>query len=591
MESPKVKSAAKVMVTKGPELDQRVLNTLKTCRELVGATLGPGGRPVIIEAQDNNLPPVITKDGVTVFRSIAFKDPVSQILMEAARDTATKTASDVGDGTTSATILAESLVFYTQKYCRNNPHTSPQSVVSSLQKLFGQVMEPTLGKMKVSFGLHNPEGRNALLNVAKVSANGDEELANAVMKCFDIIGDEGNVTLTESSGPHQYIVQKIDGYPVNIGYEDSCGFGFQKFINDTSTQSSVIERPVFLLHYGKITDFKELYPILVALSNTTGSDAEIHGKKISQDIVIVATGFSENVVANLALQFASADGLKAFPLKIPLSPVKSGTYDFLLDLSAMTGGRIFDPLEYPLQNFDLNDLGIGPRVFEATRWRSNIIGHLDDELVFQRVDQLQKQLVDAGLSELEKQLLRERLAKMTSGIAKLVIQGSSSGDIKERRDRAEDAICAVRAAIKHGVLPGGGVGLVEMSRACSSLKEGPLAEVARVVAAPALLEPVFQLYSNAGYTKEEAEEFIQRLCELETLDVSTGEWVDPFDAGVLDSLPAVREATRNALSIARLGTCGGVIAFPRDYALEVSEAKDTAEFLRNVNINEANERP
>jgi chaperonin GroEL len=280
-------------------------------------------------------------------------------------------------------------------------------------------------------------------------------------------------------------------------------------------------------------------------------------------------------------------------LQVPIAPVRTGQYDFLMDLAALTGATILDPIEKPLQNFQLEDLGIGPRCFEAGRFRSSVIGHRDEVLTLERVDQIEKQLKDIARSELEKTLLRERLAKLTSGIAKLVVTGSSHGEIKEKRDRAEDAVCAVRGAISHGALPGGGVVLTHLSRIFAGIEgDSDLSLIAREVLAPALLEPVRRLYANAGYTEAETDTMIGSLELNLTYDVLERKFVEPSVGGVMDSTPAVLEALRNSISIASLlGTCGGTVVFRRDSELERTEARDTAEFLRNANVNTADERP
>lgn len=596
----KVKSVAKQMLPRGPGLQATILKTLKTCSDLVGATLGPGGMSVVIEHQETGMPPEITKDGVTVFRALGFDDPAQHVLMEAARDAAVRTATEAGDGTTTATILAEAFVRKTQEFCNANPQISPQRVARILTKLFQTDLRPALNDLIVKLDLSSEEGRERCKAVARISANGDTELASAVMECFDIIGDEGNVTITEAVGQSKYLVQKIEGYPVQGGYEDSCGPYYQKFVNEPATQTCLLERPVFLLYYGKITDFNSIYPVLnqlATLVDTTVVDSE-GNQRVSHNVVLVAAGFSETVLANLAAGFVQQGTLNVYPLQVPMFPVRTGQLDFLMDLAALTGGKVFDPLEYPLQNFQPEDLGIGPSSFEATRFRSNIIGWRNEMETMERVDQVQKQLEEAASSELEKTLLRERLAKLTSGIAKLVVQGSSHGEIKERRDRAEDAVCAVRGALKHGALPGGGVALVFLHHwmlGVTTWDEPDFGLVAAHVIAPALLEPVKRLYQNAGYKAEEIEKMLEQLGPSKlgwrSYDVQAREWVDPVKAGLLDSMPAVREALRNSISIAGLlGTCGGTVVFKRDMELERNEARDTADFLRNAGVNEANER-
>lgn len=533
------------MLSRGSDLQNLILQTLKTCSDLVGSTLGPGGMSVVIERQEENMPPIVTKDGVTVFRSLGFTDPTAHVLMETARDASIRTASEAGDGTTTATILAEAFVRYTQEYCNKHPQVSPQLVVRTLQKTFKNVIEPKIDSMLIRPTMGTPEGQTQLHAVAKVSANGDSDLADAVMQCFDIIGDAGNVTIVEATGPSKYVVQKIEGYAIPLGFEECCGPFYQKFVNDPGAQQCLLDRPSFIVYHGRITDFNMLYPILNMIAGAVNDGVQlVEGKKLTHNVVILATGFSETVLAQLAGGFVMEGTLNVFPLLAPMSAVRTGQFDFLMDIAAMSGASMMDPLEKPLQNFSMDDLGVGPTSFECTRFRSSVIGFRDELLLFDRIDQIQKQLTEVAASDLDKILLRERLAKLTSGIARLIVQGPSNGEIKERRDRAEDAVCAVRGAIKYGALPGGGVVLSEL---VTLLVENPDPIVAEVMSS-ALLEPIIRLYVNAGFSPDIALQMTEGLEPGKTFDVLEGKWVDPVAGGILDSAPAVREAIRNSIS-------------------------------------------
>ena len=497
--------------------------------------------------------------------------------------------------TTTATILGESFIRYTQEFCRKYPHISFQRVARILQRFFDDDLEPRIEALSIPADNGTAEGRKLLHGVARVSANGDTALADATMQCFDIIGDEGNVTIVENMGPSGYGVEKIDGYPVPMGYEDCCGPFYQKFINDPGIQMCVMDKPSFLLYHGKITDFNVLFPVMSQIANEVSNGLEIDGQKMTHNVVVCAQGFSETVLANLAAGFVMEGTLNIFPLRVPPSPLKTGAWDFLADLAALTGATILDPLERPLQNFEFSHLGTGIRVFEAGRFRSNIIGHRDDILVLERVDQITKQLTDLQNSELDRTLMRERCAKLTSGIAKLIVTGSSHGEVKERRDRAEDAVCAVRGAIKHGVLPGGGVVLKHLSDVFQhqlNYTSDDSRLVATEVLVPALLEPVLRLFTNAGYSDAEAREMVNQLSLTAAYDILERKFVDPVVALLVDSTPAVLEALRNSVSIGwSLGTCGGIVAFPRDRAVDRQEARDSADFVRNSSVNEADLRP
>jgi chaperonin GroEL len=610
MQYQKVKSVAKQVQTRGSALDRTILQTMRTISEIVGSTLGPGGRQVLIERQEYNLAPMVTKDGVTVFRSLGFDEPAAQCIMEAARDASVRTASEAGDGTTTATILAESIVRLTKEFTEKNPRVSPQRVVRRLEAVFKGTIEPLIKDLSTKADLMDPQGRELLKNVAKISANGDTELADAVMQCFDLVGDDGNVTISEVNGASKYEVERIEGYPIGMGYEESCAKFYPKFINDPGNQRVLLERPRFVIYHGRIQDPQSLFVLLNKLGY------EFESQKISPNVVLVATGFSENVLGYLSMAFAAAGALNVFPLLAPQSPFPNGQLDFLLDLAAMTGATLLDPMNLPFEQAELEHFGTA-NLFESYRFRSNVVGKANEDLLLLRVDELQTNLARAE-SQLDTIYLQERIGKLTGGIARLKVIGASNGELKEKRDRAEDAVCAVRGAIKHGCLPGGAWTLLRVMAELRKLND-PILEGVLI---PALFEPFRRLLENVGITEHNTEEFqailkpiLERLFEAKGIrqveydetgseisssyvrtgpvvyDALEGKHVDPFEGGVLDSTPAVLEAVRNSLSIASLlGTLGGTVVFKRDSAVEQQEARDMANFMRDANRNEADER-
>lgn len=587
----KVKSVAKQVRVKGPGLNKVVLDTMKTISDIVGATLGPGGQPVLIERQEHDLPAMITKDGVTVFRSLGLDDPSAHCIMEAARDAAVRTASEAGDGTTTATVLAEAIVRNANDFMKKNPRVSPQKIVRKLESAFRTIIEPTIKAETVLAGdWSNEQGRNLLRSVAKISANGDEPLADAVIQCFDLVGDDGNVTIAEISGPSRYEVERIEGYPIPGGYEDSCTKFYPKFINDTANQRCALENPLFLIYHGRITEIQSLIFILESVGRVWNANpSERH------NVVVVATGFSESVLGHLALNFAEPSTINVYPLLAPQSPMANGQLQFLEDLAAVTGARVLDAISCPLDQATIEDLGADANFFEAYRFRSTVIGQSNEEEIILRVDELRAQAENAA-SDLDRILLQERIGKLTGGIAKLKVIGVSNGELKEKRDRAEDAVCAVRGAIKHGCLPGGGWMLLKLM---SELRKSD-DPILTSVLIPSLFEPVTRLFRNCGFDELETQAILEPIIKTVAdgekplvYDALEGKIVDPFVGGVLDSTPAVLEAIRNSISIASLlGTLGGTVVFKRDLNLELSEAKSTAEFVRNSeDVNEANLRP
>lgn len=725
----KAKSAAKVMHTKGKTLSDLILDTAKKCSDLVGSTLGPGGLSVVIERQED-LPPLITKDGVTVFRSMGFHNSTQQVLLESIRDASVRTADEAGDGpqplwskiltptgfvtmreivpgtqicgiagtvqtveavydkgqreivevvfsknrvveccedhlwtvmlptdeivtvttkqmlqdfktvvdgvpvykysvlvfpnqnavkkgdggaakvldirktgkitpmkcikvsnedhlyitdhfvathnTSTATVLAYSFVREVMDYCAKHPLVSPQRIVRLIQKAFKNHIEPTIKAQAIRGDLYTPQGREFLKSVATVSANGDTDMAEAVIACFEQIGDEGNVTLAEQGGPSGYAVEKIDGYTAFSGFEDSCRKFYSEFINDESGQKIVAQKPYVILFNGRMETPDMLLHIFRQI---------ITEENNSKTVVVVSHGFSDETIAWMGINcrsFGKPDKpLTIVPMITPITAYANGQRELLLDLQAMCGGEIFDPISLPLVTARLDQLGgAGIEKVEQQKFRTQFVGEGDKDLVMERAEQLRKQAESPLATLLDKTLVEERIGKLTGGIAKLTIIGSSSGEIKERKDRAEDAVCAVRGAIKHGMLPAGCWTLLKLAKYFENSED----EILRTILPKTLREPYFKLLGNSGLTEEESIEIANQIqTEVDAkdnpvvYDALNHEAVKALDAGLLDSLPAVLEAVRNSLSIATaLGTCGGTVSFLRNSEVDKEEATRSA---------------
>lgn len=579
----KVKSVAKDISVKSPPLWELILETMHVISRVVGGTLGPGGCPVLIERQEDGMPNIITKDGVTVYRSLGFANPTQHALMESARDASVRTADEAGDGTTTATILSEALVRYLGEYLKANPRVSSQKVLRQMEFCYRQRLEPTLRSWSSELAL-TPEVQKA---VVMCSTNGDAELSKTVLECFAITGDAGNVTILEEGGPSGYRVEPLKGYSLGVGYEESCRRFVGNFINDEANGRVYLEKPAFILYFGEITDITMLFPLFKAIE-AAQQEAEKRGETITNNYVVVATGFSDTVLAQLAGNFRHQNGvLKVFPVLLPKTPVHNSEMQTLHDIAALTGGTIFERLGRQLDKAKVTDLGQPLDYFEALRYRSNIVGHADGDLVIMRIEELERALLTPE-SKFEKMMLRERIAKLSGGIAKLTVIGPSTGEIREKKDRAEDAVCALRGALKHGVLPGACWALTKLAEElrASSSEVSPLVRVL----AKALDEPFKRLTENAGLTEDETrvrrQEYPQYLTSVSESKVWDGffdRWVPPVESGIVDSLPAVNEALRTSLSIAgQLGSLGGCVVFPRDLDVERKESADTYAALRSA---------
>jgi chaperonin GroEL len=585
----KAKSAPKIFLTDQKKLKKLVLDSMGEAATMVGRTLGPGGRNILIESDYPGIPNKNTKDGVTVFKSLGAIDAYKHLIIEQARDVAQRTATEAGDGTTTATVLAYNIILNLFDFCENNPKYSPQKAARRITKVAREILVPYIRSRSIPIGEENKE---MLKMVAKISANGDEEMANAVIQAFEEIGygDASHVTIREVSGSPGYKVQRIDGFPIPIGYEESIGKLHNAFVNDQANQRCFLEKPLFLLFDGVLNDLITIDPLLAAIGTKY-----VEGNADFKNIVIFAHGFSENVLTTLAFNFANPGTINVLPVMTPMAQFLNSQTHFLYDLAAFTGAKVFG-LKDQVSTATLQDLGAGMESFECYRFRSTVIGDPDPVNVEVRAEEL-KTMKENAESQAEKIFLEERIGKITNGIAKLTIYGGSNGELKEAHDRCEDAVCAVRSAISHGALPGGC--RIALDMAFKLAQELPEGDPAREVLMPSLLALPNTLLDNAGYNSAEIEDALAKLVRDNELvyDIENEKFGKAEELGLFDATKAVEESLVNAVSIATvLGTMGGIVCHPRDEVFERSEAKADAEFTRAVEnpnryVNEANERP
>lgn len=585
----KAKSAPKMFETNQGKLRKLVLTTMLRVCEAVGSSLGPGGKVTCIESDYPGIPNTLTKDGVTIFKSLGDKNAYAHLIIETARDVATRTASEAGDGTTTATILAYNIIQNLFEFCEKNKKYSPQKATRRIAEITDNLLMPFIESKTIKVSEDN---KKILKMVAQISANGDSDMADAVINAFEEIGygDASHVTIRELSGKKKYVVERIDGFPIPVGFEESIGKLHTAFINDQANQRSYMEKPLFLLYDGHVNDLIMFMPIMEGL----GKKYVEEGNSDYKNLVIVSHGYSENVLTQLAFNFSNPNTLNVLPMITPMQQFLNSQTHFLHDLAAFTGAKVFG-LKDQVGSASLSDLGRGMESFEAYRFRSTVIGNPDPINVEVRADDLKVMMRNAE-SQAEKILLEERLGKITNGIAKLTIFGGSNGELKEAHDRCEDAVCAVRSAITYGAVPGGCRMSIDMVlKLVSELPEG---DPAREVLVPSLLALPKKLLDNAGYNNDEIEEIIGKLVKDADVvyDVENQKYGNAEELGLFDAAKAVSESLSNAVSIASvLGTMGGIVAHPRDDVFERSEARADAEFGRAVDspdqfVNEANER-
>lgn len=569
-EHQKSKTAAKTITSNAQVLKRAVLSTLKEASNLVGSTLGPNGKIVLIERQEN-LPPFLTKDGITVFNSMTFADPTKQQILEQARDASSKTNVDAGDNTTSQTILAEALVRLGFDYLEKNPRESTQVVMRSLEQAYRDVVIPFIKQNAKKITLENSD--DFLKKVAMVATNHDEAMSDAVIDGFNIVGHGGNFTILEQPGVDGFEVEQIEGFPIARGFEDTCGRFIEQFINDRANYRTVLEKPKFLIYNGKLNDMNPLMPILEKVANAS-APKEQGGIGFSENLIIVAHHFSESVLATLANNFVQPGTIKAIPLKAPITSQANSHYHFLVDLSHFVGAKVFDPLSAPLETATLSHLGLDSmQTFEYMRYRSTIIGRPDEMLVLARAEELYKQKA-AAESILDAELTAERCAVLTGGIAKLKIFGSSEAELKEKKHRVEDAVMAIKGAIKDGVLPGGQKTLLTLSKII--LSDSSLHPSVRSIMGRAFLTPFWRLFENARIPEEEILDIKRNVMDgdfYKTYDALSHVYGDAVELGVLDSAQAVNMSIKNSLQVSKmLIQLSGIVVFKRDGDLDRNEA-------------------
>jgi chaperonin GroEL len=590
----KVKTPSKLYCSNPLVLRKITSQTMDEISSIVGSSYGPGGKTTLIESEYPGIPNKNTKDGVTIFKSLGSQDPYKHLIIEQTRDAAQRTASEAGDGTTATTIISAHLVKSLFKYCEENPKESPQRATRILDKIVKKELIPAVRAASIQI---NTENQHLLEKVAKISANGDEEMASAVIEAFDMVGfgESSHVTIQELSGPGGYEVELIEGYPIAIGFEESIGKFHTAFINDKANQRCKLDKPLFLLYDGVVNDLVSFLPLIDSL----GKKYVQEGDSDYCNLVLVSHGFSENVLTTLAFNFSNPTTLNVVPMATPMTNQKNSRLDFLYDLAAFTGAKIFD-MNNQVSKATIKDLGSNMEIFEFYRFRGTVVGQPDEMDISDRADELEQQLKNAA-SISERLDLQERLGKLTNGIAKLKIYGASNGELKERHDRCEDAVCAVRSAIKHGALPGGCRVLVNLALKLNSEYEENHRDypLVQTVLIESLMEPLRKLLDNAGYNSDEIQKIITDyfVDTDKVYDIENMEFGDPEELGIFDASQAIIQALENSVSIASvMGNLGGIVCSPRDNQLELQAWKEEQDFKRSVDhadefANEANVRP
>jgi chaperonin GroEL len=544
------KSKAKNITADRSKIKDIVHQTIEMMATTVGATLGPGGRPVLIER--DTLSPLITKDGVTVAKSLGAENAEANIIIDAAKEICLKTAKEAGDGTTTAIVLANAITKNGLNFLDKNPKYNPQRMVNELQDLYATVAVPFL-----KANARPVKGEQELVSVATISANGDRDIAAAAVKAVMAAGEDGHVLIEEAQG-NQLKVETMEGFIVTSGLKDIGAVG-RVFINDRGNQQTKMDKGLAFLFDGTINDLKIPAAIQQAVENT-----ELYGLPI----MVFAHGFADVVIETFAK--TTKGGYTVIPVKTPMSGAANSRSSFLLDMSAYTGATVYDPGSVDKFIEEDGDDGFG--TFESAKvgmYESVVQATPDSERIDQRLAEL-KHLMEVSPSDFDRMHIKAAIGKLTGGISTIWVGGGSELEAREKRDRVEDAVEAVKSAIAEGIVPGGCAVQLALRYV---LMNHPEKKQSWDIMIAALSEPFNLLLNNCGENFEDVWPLIEGSFNgglpNKIFDAQAHKIVDPMEAGIIEPAKVCRVTIGNALSVASLlTTLGGIVVTPRNAGLE-----------------------
>jgi chaperonin GroEL len=513
------------MAAKQLQFDENARHTLlrgvEKLAKAVKATLGPSGRNVILDKKFGS--PTITKDGVTVAKEIELEDPYENMGAQLVREVASKTSDVAGDGTTTATILAESI--YREGLRNVTAGANPTSLQRGIMKGVDAIVED-LKKLskKVS-------DRTEIAQVATVSANWDKTIGEIIADAMDKVGKDGTITVEEAKSI-ETTLEVVEGMQFDKGYLSPY------FVTNAEDMEAVLENAYVLIHEKKISSLKDMLPLLEKVA------------KAGRPLLIIAEDVEGEALATLVVNKLRGT-LQVCAVKAPGFGDRRKA--MLEDIAVLTGGRcITEDLGIKLENVKIEDLGKAKRVTIDKENTTIVEGEGKQVDIKGRVAQIRRQ-IEETTSDYDKEKLQERLAKLAGGVAVINVGAATETEMKEKKARVEDALHATRAAVEEGIVPGGGVAFLRTQKALDNLKDLEADEKIGVqIVRRAIEEPTRQLAYNAGAEGALVVEEVKKRKGNEGYDVSTEEYTDLVKAGIVDPTKVTRTALQNAASIAGL---------------------------------------
>ena len=499
----------------------KMLKGVNTLADAVKVTLGPKGRNVILEKSFGS--PVITKDGVTVAKEIELEDKFENMGAQMVKEVASKTSDDAGDGTTTATVLAQAIYREGSKVVAAG--YNPMEVKRGIDKAV-EVIVKELEKYSKPI-----KSRDEIAQVGIISANGDETIGKIIAEAMDKVGKEGVITVEEAKSL-ETTLDVVEGMQFDRGYLSPY------FVTDPERMETLLENPFILLSEKKINSMKDLLPILESVA------------KMGRPLLIIAEDIEGEALATLVVNKLRGT-LAAAAVKAP--GFGDRRKEMLKDISTLTGGQVIsEDLGLKLENVTLNDLGKAKRVTINKENTTIVDGGGNKKDIDGRVKQIRAQ-IEETTSDYDREKLQERLAKLVGGVAVVNVGAATETEMKEKKARVEDALNATRAAVQEGIVPGGGVALLRAAKALDSLKLDREQQSGVDIIRRAVEEPLRQLAGNAGFEGSVVIEKVRAKNELSWgFNAQTEQYEDLLKSGVIDPTKVTRNALLNAASVASL---------------------------------------
>jgi chaperonin GroEL len=506
-------------ITYGEQSRQAILRGVNQLANAVKVTLGPKGRNVIINKKFGS--PTITKDGVTVAKEIDLRDPIENMGAQMVREVASKTSDVAGDGTTTATVLAQAI--YREGAKNVVAGANPMEIKRGIEKAV-EVLSAELKKMS------KPVSGSMVAQVGTISANNDETIGTIIAEAMDKVGKDGVITVEEAK-TMETSLEVVEGMQFDRGYLSPY------FVTDPERMEVVLEDPLILIHEKKISNLKDLLPLLERVAQS------------GQPLLVVAEDLEGEALATLVVNKLRGT-LKVAAVKAPGYGDRRKA--MLEDMAILTNGKaITEELGIKLENLTLEDLGRAKKITIDKDNTTIIEGAGKKQDIEGRVKQIRTQ-IDDTTSDYDREKLQERLAKLVGGVAVIKVGAATETEMKEKKARVEDAMHATKAAVEEGIVPGGGVALLRASKALAGLKLGGEQQIGVQIVARAVEEPLRWIATNAGQEGAVVVAKVKEMGPEEGFNALNDKYENLVRAGVIDPTKVVRTALQNAASIASL---------------------------------------